>query len=324
MGLEIDKGLSPSDFGKILDGHIEEGFQLSHGGLVPGKRGYNEHPTQMEKMHCLAFVISAMVISAMDPDMVKKFKDIRNEARERGLRPIVILTKIDRLCKLTEEDTRNVFNSKLVLQKVEELGKKFGTPANHIFPVRNYSIETECNQSIDILNLRVQRQILRYSSEYLMDKLDLEKADERSRAREVKAQEEERRRRRTMELDRSMFGPETDSEEEAVTHVRGCRAPPPPPYTSRPHPVSPRRSGVLQYSFQGDPLYPEEIASLSAGAVVTEVKPGRGDWTLIETADGRKGKVPSDYVSWKPPGRPTFKHPLYARALNNTHALWMM
>ena len=35
-----------------------------------------------------------------------------------GLRPIVILTKIDRLCKLTEEDTRNVFNSKLVLQKV--------------------------------------------------------------------------------------------------------------------------------------------------------------------------------------------------------------
>ena len=51
---------------------------------MPGKRGYNEHPTQMEKMHCLAFVISAMVISAMDPDMVKKFKDIRNEARERG------------------------------------------------------------------------------------------------------------------------------------------------------------------------------------------------------------------------------------------------
>ena len=54
-----------------------------------------------------------------------------------------------------------------------------------------------------------------------MDKLDLEKADERSRAREVKAQEEERQRRRTMELDRSMFGPETDSEEEAVHHPRG-------------------------------------------------------------------------------------------------------
>ena len=54
-----------------------------------------------------------------------------------------------------------------------------------------------------------------------MDKLDLEKADERSRAREVKAQEEERQRRRTMELDRSTFGPETDCEEEGVTHVGG-------------------------------------------------------------------------------------------------------
>ena len=109
-----------------------------------------------------------------------------------------------------------------------------------------------------------------------------------------------------------------------TSNCSGSRAPPPPPYTSRPHPVSPQRSGVLQYSFQGDPLYPEEIASLSAGAVVTEVKPCRGDWTLIKTADGRKGKVPSDYISWKPPGENTFKHLLYARALNNTHALWMI
>ena len=42
------------------------------------------HPTDSDRMHCVAFVISAMAVSAMDPDIVKKFKDIRNEARERG------------------------------------------------------------------------------------------------------------------------------------------------------------------------------------------------------------------------------------------------
>ena len=42
------------------------------------------HPTDSDRMHCVVFVISAMNVTAMHPDMVKKFKDIRNEARERG------------------------------------------------------------------------------------------------------------------------------------------------------------------------------------------------------------------------------------------------
>ena len=57
---------------------------MSHGGLVPGKRGYNVHPTDSDRMHCVVFVISAMNVTAMHPDMVKKFKDIRNEIRGRG------------------------------------------------------------------------------------------------------------------------------------------------------------------------------------------------------------------------------------------------
>ena len=28
MGLEIERGLSAADFGKILDGHVEEGFEV--------------------------------------------------------------------------------------------------------------------------------------------------------------------------------------------------------------------------------------------------------------------------------------------------------
>jgi len=117
----------------------------------------------------------------------------------------------------------------------------------------------------------------------------LERANRKSLQREAKAQEER---------DRIRLDPDTESEEEAVQQIGGSRAPPPPPYTSRPLPTTPRRSGVLQYSFKGNASYPEEIASVRAGAVVTEVI-GGGDWTLIETANGTRGKVPTDFVSWK-------------------------
>ena len=78
--------------------------------------------------------------------------------------------------------------------------------------MQNYSIQTECNQSVDILNLRVQRQILRSSAEYLRDKLDLEKAKRKSLQRETKAQEER---------DRSRLNPDTESEDEAVQQIGG-------------------------------------------------------------------------------------------------------
>ena len=83
--------------------------------------------------------------------------------------------------------------------QVQELSKKLGTPPNLIFPVRNYNMETECNLSVDILNLRAQRQILRNSVEYLEDKLDLlaaERKQDKRKQGERKQDERERRRQR--------------------------------------------------------------------------------------------------------------------------------
>ena len=64
---------------------------------------------------------------------------------------------------------------------------------------------------------------------------------------------------------------------------------------------SPQRKGVLQCAFEGDPFY-GELARLSEGEEVTEVKPDEEGWTLVETSDGTKGKVPTDHVSWSQPG----------------------
>ena len=72
--------------------------------------------------------------------------------------------------------------------------------------------------SIDILNLRAQRQILRYSVDYLQDKIALLAAERKTREREMKQDE---RRRRGVERDQSMSGAETESEEEPVHQRAG-------------------------------------------------------------------------------------------------------
>ena len=40
-----------------------------------------------------------------------------------------------------------------------------------IQPIRNYNTQVECNDAMDILVLRALRQILRYSQDYLEDKI---------------------------------------------------------------------------------------------------------------------------------------------------------
>ena len=57
-----------------------------------------------------------------------------------------------------------------------------GLNQNHVFPVRNYSIETECDLHMDILNLRAQLQILRNSKTHLRDKFKLEESKRRNKS----------------------------------------------------------------------------------------------------------------------------------------------
>merc|ERR1712012_1313924 len=166
MGLEGgDVGLSAKDFGKIMDGHVEELAELTGRGLKPGDMGYNESPTDNDRIHCVCFVISASAVSVMDDEVLDKFNAIREEAKRRNLYPLVILTKVDQIC----DDTQEVFNSIEVFEKVKEVGNKFGINLNQIFPVRNYVDEFECVLETDILTLQALRQILRNSEDSLKD-----------------------------------------------------------------------------------------------------------------------------------------------------------
>ena len=46
--------------------------------------GYNAHPDDDDRIHCVAFVVNAATVSAMDDGIIKKIKDIRKEANGRS------------------------------------------------------------------------------------------------------------------------------------------------------------------------------------------------------------------------------------------------
>jgi hypothetical protein len=52
---------------------------------VPGKPGYIEHPTEEDRIHCLAFVLNASKLSYMDEDLIKKMRAIKAEAKGRSM-----------------------------------------------------------------------------------------------------------------------------------------------------------------------------------------------------------------------------------------------
>ena len=54
-----------------------------------------------------------------------------------------------------------------ICEKVEEVHKLLGVPKNLIYPVRNYSIEAECETEMDVLILRVAKQILLHSEDFI-------------------------------------------------------------------------------------------------------------------------------------------------------------
>merc|ERR1719450_800353 len=55
---------------------------------------------------------------------------------------------------------------------IHKISADFGITPNKIHPVRNYKAEIECDHNIDILILRVLRQILRDSKDFLRDKME--------------------------------------------------------------------------------------------------------------------------------------------------------
>ncbi|XP_039674333.1 interferon-induced protein 44-like isoform X2 [Perca fluviatilis] len=160
MDLKDGDGICADDIKLTLKGHVKEGYQFKPSSpLSPGDPGYNPRPSADDQVHVLVCVLSADSAEITD-SVLKKMADIREAASELGIPQMAIGTHIDSACPETEKDLKNVYKSQHLKQKVKDFSAAVGVPENYIFPVKNYSDETDINDDVNTLILSALRQMI--------------------------------------------------------------------------------------------------------------------------------------------------------------------
>ncbi|XP_039674334.1 interferon-induced protein 44-like [Perca fluviatilis] len=160
MDLKDGDGICADDIKLALEGHVKEGYQFKPSSpLSPGDPGYNPRPSADDKVHVLVCVLSADSAEITD-SVLKKMADIREAASELGIPQMAIGTHIDSACPETKKDLKNVYKSQQLKQKVKDFSAAVGVPENYIFPVKNYSDETDINDDVNTLILSALRQMI--------------------------------------------------------------------------------------------------------------------------------------------------------------------
>lgn len=89
-----------------------------------------------------------------------------------GVPQVVLLTKIDKMCKTTAEDLSKVFFSSVIQETINRVSQIIGLPRSHILPIKNYESEMELNENVNILTLLTLQQMLHFSDDYMCNYLD--------------------------------------------------------------------------------------------------------------------------------------------------------
>ncbi|XP_047457167.1 interferon-induced protein 44-like [Mugil cephalus] len=171
MGLEdgSGRGVSVEDIKLIMKGHVKDGYKFNPvSPLSPGDPHYNPSPSMEDRIHVLVCVQSANA-QEIQGSVLQKLKDIREAASDLDIPQIAVITKIDEATEETERDLRNVYKSKHVKKKMTDLSAFLGIPMNCIFPVKNYSEETDLKDDLDTLILSALKLILDLGDDFTCD-----------------------------------------------------------------------------------------------------------------------------------------------------------
>ena len=85
---------------------------------------------------------------------------------------MVLLTKVDKVCQVVENNLSQVFHSPTVGELVDQVAQLVGLPRAHVLPVKNYEKEMDLDQNVDVPALLGLRQMLRFADDYLYNSLD--------------------------------------------------------------------------------------------------------------------------------------------------------
>uniref|UniRef100_A0A3B3QYE2 Interferon-induced protein 44-like n=1 Tax=Paramormyrops kingsleyae TaxID=1676925 RepID=A0A3B3QYE2_9TELE len=80
---------------------------------------------------------------------------------------MALLTKVDKVCPHVEKDLKNVYYKLHVSLQIKKASGCLGIAESNVLPVKNYSSETELNDTSDILLLSAMKQMLNFSDNYI-------------------------------------------------------------------------------------------------------------------------------------------------------------
>ncbi|XP_066497166.1 interferon-induced protein 44-like [Hoplias malabaricus] len=173
MGLEGDeekqaRGVRTDDIINAFKGHIPDNYKFREDiPMIEEHRDYIISPAINNKIHCLVSVIPADRLSMMSEEVLKKMRDIRAEASKLGIPQLVFMTRVDRVCELTNEDLRKIYQSKKIREKITMCSNKLGVTENCIFPVKNYHNEIRSNEELNCLALQAFTQIVYSANDFV-------------------------------------------------------------------------------------------------------------------------------------------------------------
>jgi len=205
----------------------------------------------------------------------------------------VILTRTDMTCnELNKEeggDIRRTFHSQTVKDLVDDVSRKLGVAKNMVYPVANYSSDTEKDLGMDILTLRALRQIRRCSETTLDHMLERqeEEEDQAEQRKQVRMKKEEKRdeelieRKEAKKADRKQGGDQK-------------KAPLPPSQNPKKAPAPPVSRCTALYQRTGED---DDELDMSVGEKFRVMTLDVGnDWTLVKNNSGKTGKVPTAWL----------------------------
>ncbi|XP_051985352.1 interferon-induced protein 44-like [Xyrauchen texanus] len=165
------KGLEPdalavvqsNDIINTIRGHVKENYEFKGDQqLTPEDVEYYKKDADIsDQAFCLVYIMPANFAGSTNQQTIEQIKIIRKEISYDRIPQVIVMTKVDEACPLVKDDLRKIYTSRKIKQKMEECSVDVGVPISNIFPVKNYHIETDTNDDVDVLILKAFDQIVR-------------------------------------------------------------------------------------------------------------------------------------------------------------------
>ncbi|XP_023649522.1 interferon-induced protein 44-like [Paramormyrops kingsleyae] len=166
MGLEPapNRGVDTEDIVGILKGYIPDEYKFNP--MQPFQaQAFNT--LAKDRIHCVVYVMDSTSPGLLHPETKKKVDEIRKKINHENVPVMALLTKVDKVCPHVEKDLKNVYYSCHIRDLIKKASGCLGIAESNVLPVKNYSSETELNDTSDILLLSAMKQMLNFSDNYI-------------------------------------------------------------------------------------------------------------------------------------------------------------